>query len=138
MIWLVFWLTCLADHGSFKSNDLWWPNMCDPGRLTITRYQNSNQTWFKYEWTNWSTEFKFKLIWMIFMILWFKWIWINDLYKFKIYYTWIILRIRNPKNSGKPWVYLIIFLMNFYQGVLFRVLNEKTQGINLENVQTMN
>ena len=28
--------------------------------------------------------------------------------------------------------------MNFYQGVLFRVLNEKTQGINLENVETMN
>ena len=24
------------------------------------------------------------------------------------------------------------FLMNCYQGILFRVLNEKTQGINLE------
>ena len=39
MIWLVFWLICLADHGSFESNDLWWPYMCDPGRLTITRYR---------------------------------------------------------------------------------------------------
>ena len=58
MIWLIFWLICLADHGSFQIQ--WslvtlymWSRKADNHKAP-----KDNQTWFRYEWTNWSTEFE--------------------------------------------------------------------------------
>ena len=44
-----------------------------------------------------------------------------------------------PKDSGKPpWVLSHYFPHDFFMEGFFRVLNEKTQGINLQKVQNMN
>ena len=61
---LIDLLICLADHGSCKSIDLlvtlyMWPRKADSHKAP-----RINQTWFMYDWMNWSTDF------MIFMILW--------------------------------------------------------------------